>query len=290
MGPGGAQPDQVGAQAIDTCSKAALGNLREGLIIQGNLLQAFTGAMAAFTQSSLGRCPLRAERFGIAVEIQAPANDLATGLWQRLAFEHHVQAKAIEQLRAQLALLRVHGANQHETGAVAVGDTVTLDPVGATGGHVQQQVDQMIRQKIDFIHIQHAAIGLGQHPGRKLRLALAQRRIQVEGTDQAFFTGAQRQGHEWPLTEQIGQAAGQGALGHAARTFDQHAADLRVNGRQAQRQFQLIGADHGGQGEVCRFAHLNSLLRRPAVVLPGLHGSHRGLATARVAGLRAGVR
>jgi len=55
--------------------------------------------------------------------------------------------------------------------------------------------------------------------------------------------------------QQIGQATGQGGLGHAARTFDQHAADLGIDSRQAQRQFQVIGADHGGQREMGNIGH-----------------------------------
>ncbi|MCY1441815.1 hypothetical protein D9M71_581520 [compost metagenome] len=171
-----------------------------------------------------------------------------------------------------------------------VRDAVALDAVGATGRHIEQQVDQGIGQQVYLIDIQHTAIGLGQHPRGKLRLALPQRGIQVEGADQPFFAGAQWQGDERALAEQVGQATGQGALGHATRPLDQHAADLRVDGGQAQRQFQVVGADHGSQGEVCRFTHFNSLLRRPAAVLPGLRGTRRAPSTSRVAGLRAGAR
>jgi hypothetical protein len=61
---------------------------------------------------------------------------------------------------------------------------------------------------------------------------------------------APRQGDELTAGQQVRQATGQGRLGHAARAFDQHAADLRVDGGQAQREFQVIGADHGGEREM----------------------------------------
>ena len=74
--------------------------------------------------------------------------------------------------------------------------------------------------------------------------------FQVEGADDAFLAGAQRQGDEAPAVEQVGHAARQGGLGHAARTFDQHAAQGRVDGGQTQRQFELVGGHHGGQREM----------------------------------------
>ncbi|MNE31368.1 hypothetical protein D3C80_1249330 [compost metagenome] len=68
-----------------------------------------------------------------------------------------------------------------------MGNTVAFDAVGTTGRHIEQQVDQMIGQQIDFIDIQHAPVGRGEHPRGKLRAPLAQRRIQVQRAHQPFF-------------------------------------------------------------------------------------------------------
>ena len=230
------------------------------------------------------------ERLGVTVERQASANDLLPGLGLGQAFQRHVQAKTVEQLRAQLALFRVHGADQHETGIVPVRDAVALDAVGATGSHIEQQVNQRVRQQVDLIDIQHATVGLGQHPRGKLRLALPQRGIQVEGADQPLFTGAQWQGHERAFAKQVSQATGQGALGHATRPFDQHAADLRVDGGQAQRQLQVVGTDHRRQRKLYGFTHFKPVPRRRAVVLRGLRGNCPAPATNRAAGPPAGAR
>jgi len=62
----------------------------------------------------------------------------------------------------------------------------------------------MVGEQIDFIDIQHPAVGLGQHPRGELRLALPQCSIEVEGADQAFFGCAQRQGDKLTAGEQIG--------------------------------------------------------------------------------------
>ncbi|MOA07304.1 hypothetical protein D3C78_1269920 [compost metagenome] len=238
----------------------------------------------------LRRCPLRTKRLGVGVEIQAPPYDLATGFRCRLPIKGDVQPKTIQQLRTQLTLLRVHGANQYKARAVTMRNTVALDSVGATGGDIEQQVDQMIGQQVDLIDIQHPPVSLGQHARRKLCLTLAQCGLQIKGTDQPLFARPQRQGYERAFTEQISQTSSQGALGHAAWALDQYATDLRVDGGQAQGQLQCVGTDHSGQGKMCRFSHFRSLLHRPAVALRGLHGTPPVVPTGRAAGLRAGAR
>lgn len=76
MGPSAAQPDQVSTQTIDTGGKAALGNLRQGLIIQLDTVQPRPRLSAALAQRCLLFGPLGAEGGGIAVEIQATPEDL----------------------------------------------------------------------------------------------------------------------------------------------------------------------------------------------------------------------
>jgi hypothetical protein len=116
MGAGGAQPDQVGAQAIDAGGETALGNPGQRLVVQGDAARRSRAARQRSRNAS-GQWPTGRRRLRVAVERQAPANDLLARLGCRQAVEGDVQAKAVEQLRAQLALLRVHGADQHEARA-----------------------------------------------------------------------------------------------------------------------------------------------------------------------------
>ena len=76
MGAGRTQPDQIGAQTVDTGSETALGDVRQRSVVQRNLAQAASSVFAAFTQLLLFGFPLRAEPVGIAVEIQAAPEDL----------------------------------------------------------------------------------------------------------------------------------------------------------------------------------------------------------------------
>ena len=73
----GAQPDQVGAQAIDASLVAARGDGLKGRIIQGNAGQALTGLGATFAQPRLIRLPVGDECRGITIEGQSPTQDLS---------------------------------------------------------------------------------------------------------------------------------------------------------------------------------------------------------------------
>ena len=81
--------------------------------------------------------------------------------------ERDGQAEAIEQLRTQLAFLRVHRAHQHEARGVLVRDAVALDHVDAAGGGVEQRIDQRIGQQVDLVDVQHALVRARQQAGRR---------------------------------------------------------------------------------------------------------------------------
>jgi len=193
MGTGGAQPDQIGAHTIDAGSEAALADLTQGGVIQRNIRQALAGILATHRQGILLALPALQEGLRVSIESQTATDDLGPFGRLRLAFEGQVEAEAIEQLRAQFTFLDVHRADQHEARSMAMGDTVTLDMVNPTGGGIEQQVDQMIRQQIDLIDIQHTAIGTGQQARGKLRAAFAQRRVQIQRADDALLARPQRQ-------------------------------------------------------------------------------------------------
>jgi hypothetical protein len=179
VGPGGTQPDEISAQAIDAGSEAALSDFAQGLVIQRNAGQYTPGLLTTLAQGMLGGFPFGAKRRGIMIKRQAPANDFAAFGGYSMATESNVQAEAIEQLRTQLAFFRVHGANQDKFRRMPMGDAIAFYQVDAAGRHVEQQVHQVIGQQVDFIDIQYAAVGLGQDPWRKSRAAFVQCRIKI---------------------------------------------------------------------------------------------------------------
>ena len=100
MGTGGAQPDQIGAQAIDGGGETTLTDLLQGCVIQRNRRQSHTGALATFTQFILLRLPALKKRLRVGIEGQAAANDFGALGRLRLGVQGQVKAEAIEQLRA----------------------------------------------------------------------------------------------------------------------------------------------------------------------------------------------
>ena len=76
----------------------------------------------------------------------------------------HLQAEteAIEQLRTQLALFRIHRAHQDEAGGMTIGDALALDAVFAAGGRIQDQVDDVVIEQVDLVDVEQATVGGGE--------------------------------------------------------------------------------------------------------------------------------
>ena len=85
----------------------------------------------------------------------------------------HGEPEAVEQLRAQLALFRIHRADQHEAGLVTVRDAVALDVHAAHRGRIQDHIDQMVVQQVDLVDVQHATVCAGQQARRERVFAIA---------------------------------------------------------------------------------------------------------------------
>ena len=167
----------------------------------------------------------------------------------------HAERKPVEKLGSQVALFGVHCADEHETRRVAEADSLPLDHVDAHRRGVEQQVNHVIVQQVDLIHVEQTAVGCGQHARLEVALAPLDRFLDVERTDDAVFGRADGQiheagaplrdrqrlaarqavaavvaegletariagegaiGHHLDLGQQIGQGAGRGGLGRAA--------------------------------------------------------------------------
>lgn len=100
VGTGCAQPDQIGAQAIDASGVAALGDLVQCSIVQRNRGKALPGIDTALLQRLLCALPLNEEGLRIGIEGQPTANDLGALAGRRGAVQLHLEAEAIQQLRA----------------------------------------------------------------------------------------------------------------------------------------------------------------------------------------------
>ena len=105
------------------------------------------------------------------------------------------EAEAVEQLRAQLPLLRVAGADEHELRRMAQAQALALDGVDARGRHVEQEIHQVVLQQVDLVDVEEAAVGLGQQPRLERLDPGAERPLQVEGADHPVLGRPERQIH-----------------------------------------------------------------------------------------------
>ncbi len=207
------------------------------------------------------------------------------------------QAKAVEQLRAQVALLRIAAADEHESRRVTHAEAFTLDDVLAGGRDVEQQVDQVVLEQVHFVDVEEAAMGPRQQAGLEGLLALRQRTLEIERADDAVFGRTQRHVHDRDR-RQTGPGVGRRATGPAflaglgrfrvtavaARSHDahfrqqrgkrthrrrlagatiakdQHAADAGIDRCHEQRKLHFVLADDGTERK--RNRHAGSFLSR----------------------------
>ena len=257
-GPGG---DQVGTHAVHAERPAHRADLAERGVRQVDVRQAVAS-----------RRDLRCQRGGVGGEAAGECG--GAGLEGQPAADHlgpfgrvvagrrlHGQAEPVEQLRAQLPFLRVHGADQQEPRGVPDRDPLALHVVDAQRGRVEQQVDQVVVEQVDLVDVEHPAVRRGEQPRLEGGGARGQHALDVERARQPVLgrphrelgqgngaqlgggavvrsggtRGAGRRGiagvgtpgdhgHRW---QQRGQAAHHGRLGGALLPPDQDAADGR---------------------------------------------------------------
>jgi hypothetical protein len=247
LGAGGAQHHQVGTHAFGT---GLLAQLRNG--IKHRIGPDDMGQLCACgrnLRAQLGLClrMLGAELGGVPIKGHAGAHDALARVHIGHIGQAHKQAKAVQQLRAQLAFFGVHRANQRNARGMLVRDAIALDAVGAAGADIEQQVHQAIGQQVDLVHIQNALVRLGQQAGAELHGRRLQGGLQIQRALQLFFSGSQRQVHKMAARQQLGQRPGAGGFGSAARAFDQYAAQLRIDRQQQQGLLQRGLALNGAE-------------------------------------------
>jgi hypothetical protein len=193
VGAGGAGDDEVRAHPVDVERGTDAGDLPQHALVEHHLRQPLTGVGDARGEPGLGVRPVRGEGDRVVVEGETAADDL--GPLARLAAGPHLdgEAEPVEELRAQLALLRVHRADQQEPRGVRDRDALALHVRAAHGGGVQQDVDEVVAEQVDLVDVEQAAVRRGEQAGLEGAHALGERALQVQGAEQAVLAGADRQ-------------------------------------------------------------------------------------------------
>ena len=148
-----------------------------------------------------------------------PAESLRVALEGKIAFHDHDalagfadahdihrKGKAVQQLRAQLAFLRVHRADEDEAGRMGERDAFAFHHVDAHGRRIQQHIHHVVVEQVHFVNVEQAAVGVGQHARLKMTLAFLDGLLDIQRADHAVFGGRDGQVHEGRGPAVIGEA------------------------------------------------------------------------------------
>ncbi len=169
---------------------------------------------------------------------------------------------------------------------MAEGDGLPLHDVDPHRRRVEQQVDDVIVQQVDLVHVEDAPVGRCEHAWIELPLPLLDGALDIQRAHDAVLRradgevdearamagagqllaglgplatlGAPRRRLVWiaakvavgdhlDLGQQGGQRAGGGRFGRAALATDEHPADLGVDGVQYQRALQALLSNDGSK-------------------------------------------
>ena len=188
----GPRGHDVAAHAVDAEARAGRRDAQELALGQADAREALAGGGDARAELVLGRRPLAQERLGVALEGEAAPHDLRAHGGIRRARHLDAEAEAVEQLRAQLALLDVHRPDEQEARVVHGRHGVALDARDARGGRVEQRVHEVVGQQVDLVHVEDALVRAREQAGLEGLLA-AERATQVERADEPVETRPERQ-------------------------------------------------------------------------------------------------
>ncbi len=216
--------DQVTAQPVHAQRRAGPGDPQQLSVAQLDPARQRAGRGDAAGQLVTGRVVRRGADGRVPVVAQPGPHGVGPAARVGAGHHGHAQPEPVQQLRAQLALLRVHRPDEQEPAGVPQRDALPLDHRGAGGGRVQHHVDQVVGQQVDLVHVQHAAVRLGQQAGHE---RLGGRRA------------GQHPGHV--------QAAGDPVVGRAQRQLHQPGGPV-LGGRAGRRVRAVRAAGSGAAG------------------------------------------
>ena len=279
--PRGTDQREFGPQSVGTEEHAQARRAFEGRVADTHRRQARPRGYDPAPQPGFLLHPGGAERARITVEIVSPAHDFHPRREILRCPDFDRQPEAIEQLRAQLAFLRVAAAHEHEARRMTYAQAFALDDVFAGRGHVDQQVDEVILQQIDLVDVEKAAMGASEEAWLERLFAAVQRAREIERADHAILRRAEGQldhGHRHPPArkrpagvaraalvavrvtlsrvaavaaaldhlhrrQECRERADRRRLAGAAIAENKHATDGRIDRCDQQRSFHLVLAD-----------------------------------------------
>jgi hypothetical protein len=143
----------------------------------------------ASAQLVLGRSVLAPDGGGIGVEREPSPN--GPGSRRRVGAGRDLdgQPEAVEELGTQLALFRVHRADQHEARRMLVGDPFALHPIDTRRRDVEKHVDEMVGQQVHLVDVQDPTVRGREQTGFEAAALAGEDGAEVERADEAILGG-----------------------------------------------------------------------------------------------------
>ncbi len=194
-GVGGTGPrhDDVGSHAVYTGRRADFGDLEQYRVSELDSGQDRLGPLNSDTKPLFGIRVLSSESLRVRVERQSSPHDLGALCRVPRCGNLDGQTEAVEQLGPQLALLGIHRPDEHELRRVGDRYAVALHADGPHGGRVEQEIDEMVVQQVDFVDVQDPAMRICQQTRLEVDGAVAQRLLEIDRTCDAILRRADGQ-------------------------------------------------------------------------------------------------
>jgi len=134
LGAGGLQDDQVGAVPVDFHGRGQVGDNQQVPGGVRNQVHQLARSLDLGGERLFLRQPFLTEAFRVLLKSNVALHDFHARTFIQNTADFHGEGKAVQQLRAQVAFFRVHGAHQNEARRVAEGNAFAFHNVHAHRG------------------------------------------------------------------------------------------------------------------------------------------------------------
>ena len=190
---GALEDRDVGAVATDAGLNDHLGDRRVLSVGHRHLSEPATRLIEGVSKRALELGVPVHEGLGIAREELTATHDLGASVRVLEWLHGHGKSEPVRDLRPQLSLFLVHGSHEKEASRVRHGDALPLDCIDSERRRVEQQINQVIVEKVDLVDVENTPVCVGEQAGLECLDALAQRVSQVERAGNAILCRVQGQ-------------------------------------------------------------------------------------------------
>ena len=201
----------------------------------------------ALGQLGVGRGVLRGEASRVGLVGQPSAHHVSALRRVTGGGDLDRQPEAVEQLRAELAFLGIHRADQQEARGVPHRHALAFDVRRAERRRVEQEVDKMVVQQVHLVDVEHSAVSAGEQSRFVRRNTGRERFLQVQRADQPVLARPDGELHQTGRAQLSGRPVVR-AVWATRIGIDRVAGEAAARDHSDRGQQRGQGADDGGLG------------------------------------------